>query len=121
MKVQLLAVSLLLLSGNALAQDAGPRDATPDEVQAVTEALKARLKDPDSAKVSGVKVSADGKTACGFVNAKNSYGGYSGNSAFYTMAFKNKSGQPVFAVIGVDSGSNTASAIMCEKDGIKLY
>ncbi len=123
MKTTLLALSLLLLVGwCAFAQAADTsRPATPEEVQAVTDALKSALKDPDSAKVSGVRISADGKTACGFVNAKNSYGGYSGKSVFYAMGFKNKAGKPVYAVVGVDSGSKTAANIMCKQDGVNVY
>ena len=121
MKVQLISAVLLLAFGSVYAQSPGPRSATPEEVQGVTEALKSSLKDPDSAKVSGVQISADGKTACGFVNAKNSYGGYSGDSAFYVMVFPRDTGENVYAVVGVDSGSKTSSAIMCEKDGVKLY
>ena len=120
MKIYLFTVLSMLLAGGVHAQSTEARAATPQEESAVTAALKDSLKDPDSAKVSGVKISADGKTACGFVNAKNSFGGYTGNSAFYAMGFKNKSGEPVFAIVGVDSGGLTASAEMCAKDGVRL-
>jgi hypothetical protein len=82
---KLLTLSFLLLVGwcaNAQTAETS-RLATSEEVQAVTDALKSALKDPDSAKVSAVRISADGKTACGLVSAKNSYGGYSGDSIFY--------------------------------------
>jgi hypothetical protein len=121
MKVQLISVVILLAFGSVYAQDPNPRKATPDEVQGITEALKSRLKDPDSAKVSGVKISADGKTACGYVNAKNSYGGYTGDSAFYVMVFQNDAGEEVYGVVGIDSGNEVAAAIMCGKNGVKLH
>lgn len=50
------------------------------------------LKDPDSAKVAGVRVmrfSGVGKTftaTCGTVNAKNSYGGYTGAKPFWVYS-----------------------------------
>lgn len=67
MKIQVLGMLLAFSISNASAQDAAaPRAATPKEEQAVLETLKGRLKDPDSAKISGTKVSADGKTVCGF-------------------------------------------------------
>ena len=44
------------------------------------DAVKAELRDPDSAQFSDV-VSEAG-VACGFVNAKNGYGGFSGKMAF---------------------------------------
>ena len=49
-------------------------------------AVRAELKDPGSAKFRGVKLQKghDGKPYgyCGWVNAKNSYGGYTGESYF---------------------------------------
>ena len=107
---------------NSFAQDAtAPREATPKEEQAILEALKGRLKDPDSAKISAVKISADGKTVCGLVNAKNGFGGYTGDSVFYVMAFGREPGDPVYVVVGVDSGRETGAATMCAKDGVKIY
>lgn len=48
----------------------------------VVEAVKAELKDPDSAKFKGVKQTSPGYW-CGWVNAKNGYGGYTGYSVFF--------------------------------------
>jgi hypothetical protein len=122
MKLQLLGALLALFVGNAGAQDSGAScPATPKEEQAVLAALKSSLKDPDSAKISNVKVSAAGKTVCGLVNAKNSYGGYSGDSVFYVMVFAREAGDPVYAVVGVDSGRETGAATICAKDGVKIY
>jgi hypothetical protein len=122
MKVQLLGVLLALFVSNVAAQDSGAaRPATPKEEQAVLEALKDRLKDPDSAKISNVKISADGKTVCGLVNAKNSFGGYTGDSVFYVMAFARDGGDPAYAVVGVDSGRETGAATLCAKDGVKIH
>ncbi|KTE19780.1 hypothetical protein ATE67_14210 [Sphingopyxis sp. H050] len=46
--------------------------------------IKGRLKDPDSAEFRNVHFYSGGKTAvaCGEVNAKNSFGGYSGYERF---------------------------------------
>lgn len=47
--------------------------------------VRSALKDPDSAKFRDVRVLGHGEThtlACGYVNAKNSYGGYTGDQAF---------------------------------------
>ena len=41
-----------------------------------------QLKDPDSAQFRNLRVSAGGVARCGEVNAKNSYGGYTGFRAF---------------------------------------
>lgn len=45
-------------------------------------AVTERLKDPESARFTGLQMSADGKVVCGKVNAKNSYGGYVGPQPF---------------------------------------
>jgi len=49
--------------------------------------VSAELKDPRSAQFSGIKLRKNGETGkvdhfCGYVNAKNSYGGYAGKSYF---------------------------------------
>jgi hypothetical protein len=59
--------------------------ATPTAVDA-QRAVKAELKDSDSAKFRGLKPlkGKDGRVNgyCGWVNAKNGYGGYAGESYF---------------------------------------
>jgi len=51
-------------------------------VREVEEQVRARLKDPESARFSGVWIGPDAKYACGDVNAKNAMGGYAGSTAF---------------------------------------
>lgn len=48
------------------------------------DAVKASLKDPDSAQFSSMTIfkNAGGITVCGLVNAKNGFGGYSGRTPF---------------------------------------
>jgi len=77
MKSLLLVV--LLVAGASHAQ-------SPD--QAISDAKAAiamKMKDPESARFAGVVVSPKGSTVCGWVNAKNSYGGYVGYKPFYVM------------------------------------
>lgn len=47
--------------------------------------VRARLKDPDSAKFSEVTFNAAKGAGCGYVNAKNSMGGYTGTSHFVLL------------------------------------
>lgn len=62
-------------------------DLTPEQIEAAKEVIRSELKDPDSAKFSGIygvtseswKIS---HAVCGYVNAKNSYGGYVGKRPF---------------------------------------
>lgn len=55
----------------------------PDVARAM-ELLRGRLKDPDSAIFGDVKITvgAHGKLACGFVNARNGFGGRNGMQRF---------------------------------------
>lgn len=48
----------------------------------VMAAVRMSLIDPDSAQFGAVFVGANGKFGCGFVNAKNRMGGFSGRRAF---------------------------------------
>lgn len=57
--------------------------------------VKSHLKDPSSAKFSGEYVSGNGRV-CGFVNAKNSYGAYSGSQRYLYSS----------GVAFIDDGSN---------------
>lgn len=54
-----------------------------DNEERVKDAVRRQLLDPDSAKFYGVIVSKDTGSTCGYVNAKNRMGGYSGKSLFY--------------------------------------
>jgi hypothetical protein len=50
---------------------------------AALELVKAQLKDSGSAQFKDVKRMGDKGGYCGWVNAKNSYGGYTGFAVFY--------------------------------------
>lgn len=60
-----------------------PIDSTIEE--AIILGLKEHLRDPDSARLSKLKASkhdSGSLIACGFVNAKNAFGGYAGKQPF---------------------------------------
>lgn len=82
-------IALCCLSGSAAALEVLPSDPirlNPKQIAAVKSGVLAVLKDPESARFSairGARARKDGAImTCGLVNAKNSYGGYSGNSLF---------------------------------------
>lgn len=50
------------------------------------EAVLSRLKDPNSANFKDLQVLEGGRALCGLVNAKNSYGGYTGFKLFVADA-----------------------------------
>ncbi|MBZ9757843.1 hypothetical protein LB524_21385 [Mesorhizobium sp. ESP6-5] len=58
--------------------------------------VQSRLKDPNSAMFSSIVATSTqgGKliTICGLVNAKNSFGGYTGSQVFHTLSFRRKDG-----------------------------
>jgi hypothetical protein len=81
-------------SGNPVVSpaDAYPAQLTTSERETVLNALKSGLKDPYSAVISDVaaKKSSNGAIfkVCGMINAKNSYGAYTGSRPFYVFGAK---------------------------------
>ncbi|WP_394065393.1 hypothetical protein [Alcaligenes sp. WGS1538] len=62
-------------------------EADPGYVALSIDNLKRQLKDPESARISGVytvktEYTGDTVNVCGLINAKNSYGGYTGSRLF---------------------------------------
>lgn len=110
-----LFIAVLLLSAGAHAGDV-VRDATPKELAAIKADLEMKLKDASSAKLQRVRVRGD--KFCGMVNAKNSFGAYSGYSPVGGMVFKDTTGKQLAAVIGLDSPEETRQ--MCEENGLPL-
>ncbi|TIV39595.1 MAG: hypothetical protein E5V99_04385 [Mesorhizobium sp.] len=83
------------------------------------------LKDPGSAMFGNIVGSISDKgvvSACGYVNAKNSYGGYAGQTPFVGVLATNTSDQRVFAVSGMGGTSNETTAVMmlCQQQGIAI-
>ncbi len=110
----------MLVTIPAVSQEKRIRAATAAETAAVKESMEERLKDPDSAKYSDIVVStkSDGNdiyVICGMVNAKNSYGGYSGKSWFYGALVKNPKQPPIVVILSVDSGDEQLAATACEE------
>jgi len=74
------------------------------------EAVRSKLKDPDSAKFTqlDMKATSDGtmEVLCGMLNAKNSYGGYIGARSF--TATKSKREEGVF--VNMDESADCAKA-----------
>lgn len=85
---------------------------------ALREAMEENLKDSDSAKFKNIKHKPSGAAGmwdlCGEVNAKNSFGAYSGYSPFYGVAMKNK-GQPVHYIV---LSIGEVAGQMCQEKGM---
>lgn len=77
------------------------------EVNLAQAAVRRGLKDPDSARFDDIKGWASKKGdigVCGWVNAKNSFGGYAGRSPF--LADLKRSPKPVITGVWVASNEN---------------
>lgn len=105
-----------------LAATPAPRPLTKVEMTALEMEIKANLKDPDSAKIEPLPYRG-GLTLCGRVNAKNSYGGYTGFVPFNAMVrFNQPKPQVTFVMIG-DPSDRLANSIIissCADDGYTI-
>lgn len=124
-KIVIITLSIIFcaftFNANALEKK---RDLTNEEKIKVEEAVKQTLKDPDSAKFRHSKlILMDGSATspyCGMVNAKNSYGGYTGYSIFFVGVTTNKSGERVVMYLGPNDESDAEQRAMinvCAKYG----
>lgn len=80
-KTLFLTLVLAALQSQAAARIKTPPKPKVDPIGQAHERIKDFLKDPDSAKFRSEFIGKDG-AVCGFVNAKNSYGGYGGFKAY---------------------------------------
>ena len=70
----------------AFAEEFEPYTVSDRQMKAIEEAIGRELKDPYSAVYEGLRASVDSVEmvhVCGFVNAKNSFGAFSGRTPFY--------------------------------------
>lgn len=76
---------ILLLAIVHIRNHTHPRPYHNDEMGPwqIEELIRSRLRDPDSAQFGRMYVARDG-FVCGFVNAKNSFGGYVGDRLYTT-------------------------------------
>lgn len=96
-----------------------PTRLTTSQMASVDTGLRASLKDPDSARIAGVSA-ARGKdgtlTVCGHVNARNSFGGYTGFVPFSGFIIE---GSRIFQVtsIGNPADDNYGIRVVCRDSG----
>lgn len=99
---------------------------TADQRRIVEAGVRGALKDPASARfgimVANSKTTKDGRTVtvCGYVNARNSFGGYTGRGPFLGLLF---SPPGLFVPIDVASPNTIDANVvrqMCAKEGIEL-
>jgi hypothetical protein len=92
-----------------------PTTLTAAETATVQEGLRKSLKDPESARFGATaavkRPEGGGLSVCGFVNAKNSYGGYTGEKP-YVGTLSAESGQSRFAVIDIGSDESSTASVL---------
>ncbi len=106
-----------------------PHTITPDEKTVFESAVRRELKDPDSARFRWNPEVNDKGVYCGFVNAKNSYGGYTGFKLFMLFHDFDREGKLV-AMMHVEkvfsptrNGTSIGDAVnaqMCAEKGYNL-
>lgn len=101
-----------------------PFKLTEADITAIKDGVRKSLKDPESTRFGAIKaVSDDGTTAavtvCGYVNAKNSVGGYIGEQLFVGVITGSgpKKGFHVIGMGGTETSSLTAKAV-CSATGL---
>jgi hypothetical protein len=90
----------------------------------IHEAVRERLKDPESARFGTLIGGRDRKgvfSACGWVNAKNSLGGYTGIIPFAGIMIE-VSSKPAFHVVSMGDGGDGSEAVLalCKALGLPL-
>jgi len=91
------------------------------EIADIKSKTAAKLKDPDSAKFGRISAVKSGTIVevCGMLNAKNSYGGYTGTKPFYG-AWDLSQGIYVPIAVGGSDAEVSASYTICRKLGIAM-
>lgn len=97
-----------------------PVSLTPADQAAVEDTISRRFKDPEAARFRDImarrELAEDFIYVCGYVNAKNAFGGYVGYSPFAVILTHGARNAPVAASLGV--GSSLAET--CRGYGIVL-
>lgn len=95
------------------------RPATKGEIELARASLSDHLKDADSAKFKDVRFGSGENSSiiCGQVNAKNSYGAYSGFTTFMGMKVGDGK-QGMILVMAVDSESEGPALDVCRQKGM---
>jgi hypothetical protein len=109
-------IVLVVLAGQPRAEQAVTLSA--EQIAAIEADVRARLKDPDLAKFSGIAAKSIGPIllVCGYVNAKNSSGGYIGDLAFDGFLLKNEGWS--FTALKIDDPSDIPAQQACHKLGL---
>lgn len=120
-----LPILLLLCAGCSSSLSSPPNVAavplTNDQRAAVEQGVRKGLKDPESARFGDMFATRDAQgvvTVCGYVNAKNSFGGYGGMKPF--VGVLGPVGSFGLAGVGGSDGDTYGVVTACKRAGINL-
>ncbi len=121
------AIGAVIATSVTSAEDLGPiktYELSDSEISIVEQGVRDTLKDPDSARFDNIQATVSekgGMTICGFVNAKNGFGGYTGKSPFMGMILKLPTSSKFISLsLGASDEAEFVTRRVCEKNGIKL-
>jgi hypothetical protein len=125
MKVRFLLPILAVMAG-CVSQGSGMKPVTefpidPETRQKVAVGLAAAMKDPESMRLGAIRAghTQDGKIlVCGWVNAKNSFGGYTGDQPFDGYITYGGGFRP--ALLGGSDVEARAALQVCSEAGIPI-
>ena len=89
---------------------------TPAQRTVIEEAIRLHLKDPDAARFGWFKAGMapdHGMIVCGTVNARKSYGGYSGSTTFFGVLRGT-----VFTDVDLDGSGSQGASNKCAQAGL---
>jgi hypothetical protein len=94
-----------------------PAQLTQAQIEAVHAGVRRELRDPESARFGTIVAAQSSRgplTVCGWVNAKNGFGGYTGDQPYFGV-FRNGAFDPSF--VGGDRNEIERTMIICRSDG----
>ncbi|WP_435657912.1 hypothetical protein [Brucella pituitosa] len=99
-----------------------PYQLTKLDAFAIFTGVQEKLKDPGSANFGETIAAIDGNgviSVCGTVNARNSFGGYTGSVPYHGVLGTNNRGERVFAMIGIGASPSDSSTqailLLCKR------
>lgn len=124
-------VVCLLIAGCTTPQTTSPpvkattyRPLSAEDVKIVQDGVRQSLKDPLSATFGPMTAAQEGKDnswVCGVVNAKNSFGGYTGDKPYMGMLVHMDTGAKKLQMFRVTSMGGTDSATLATIEMCKRY
>lgn len=104
-----------------------PYSLSADAIKVVEAGVRKSLKDPNSAifgsMVAAKNAAEPGVYVCGYVNAKNSFGGYTGDQPFMgLLAVDAEKGPFYFGVTGMGGADTATTAVLtvCREYGVAI-